>query len=39
MWVMFKDEPDIMAGKVDALNRVMGWEYLHFKTGFMDFWP
>lgn len=39
MWIWFKQESASVATKVAALNRLMGWEYLHFKTGFMDFWP
>lgn len=39
MWVWFKTEPRFIAGKVAVLNRSMGWEYLHYKVGFMDFWP
>lgn len=39
MWVWFKQDPEPIAAKVADLNRLMGWEYLHFKRGFMDFWP
>lgn len=39
MWIWFKSEPGLVAGQAAALNRSMGWEYLHFKSGFMDFWP
>lgn len=39
MWVWFKKDPKIIAEKVINLNQLMGWEYLHFKHGFMDFWP
>lgn len=39
MWIWFKTEPQLIAEKVAALNRTMGWEYLHYKVGFMDFWP
>lgn len=39
MWVLFKEDPATIADKVSGLNRTMGWEYLHFKHGFMDFWP
>lgn len=39
MWIWFKTEPGVVADQVAGLNRSMGWEYLHFKTGFVDFWP
>lgn len=39
MWMWFKTDPDLISGKVAQLNQSMGWEYLHFKVGFMDFWP
>lgn len=39
MWIWFKTKPEHIAQKIDELNRSMGWEYLHFKPGFMDFWP
>lgn len=39
MWVMFKQDPDSIRSEAAKLNETMGWEYLHFKRGFMDFWP
>jgi hypothetical protein len=39
LWIWFKTAPELIAEKVAKLNRAMGWEYLHFKAGFMDFWP
>ncbi|RYG88549.1 MAG: class I SAM-dependent methyltransferase [Alphaproteobacteria bacterium] len=39
MWIWFKEDAEIIADKVSRINRSMGWEYLHFKHGFMDFWP
>lgn len=39
MWIWFKVEPKLIARKVAELNQSMGWEYLHFKPGFVDFWP
>lgn len=39
MWVMFRNSPEAVRRKVDGLNAVVGWEYLHFKNGFMDYWP
>lgn len=38
LWVWFKKPSDEMETKVNALNESMGWEYLHFKKGFMDYW-
>lgn len=38
MWCMFRSAPDKVQEKVSLLNRKLGWEYLHFKSGFMDFW-
>jgi hypothetical protein len=39
MWAWFKTEPKLIGEKVAELNQSIGWEYLHFKAGFMDFWP
>lgn len=39
MWIMFRKDPDRVRKQADALNILMGWEYLHFKNGFMDYWP
>lgn len=39
MWVMFKRPPREVEREVARLNKLVGWEYLHFKAGFMDFWP
>jgi hypothetical protein len=39
MWVMFKRPTQEVGSKVAQLNQLLGWEYLHFKDGFMDFWP
>jgi hypothetical protein len=39
MWLWFKSEPGTIAEQASALNRSMGWDYLHYKPGFMDFWP
>jgi hypothetical protein len=38
MWIWFKTDPDPISEKVTHLNQSLGWEYLHFKTGFMDSW-
>lgn len=39
MWIMFKHPPDEVEREVTRLNKLVGWEYLRFKAGFMDFWP
>jgi hypothetical protein len=39
MWVMFRSAPDQVQLRTHALNDLLGWEYLHFKHGFMDYWP
>lgn len=38
MWVLFRDKPESVKSCVDKLNKSLGWEYLHFKEGFMDYW-
>lgn len=35
LWVMLREDK---AEGVEALNRFMGWRYLHYKNGFMDYW-
>jgi hypothetical protein len=40
LWIMFHQKnPDQIRNSVSRLNQVMGWEYLHYKEGFMDYWP
>jgi hypothetical protein len=39
MWILFKHDPDHVSKDVSSLNNLLGWEYLHFKPGFMDYWP
>jgi len=38
LWVMFRDAADEVGPEVAALNKAVGWTYLHFKAGFMDYW-
>jgi hypothetical protein len=38
LWVMFKSDPEKILNKVNTFNKTLGWEYLHFKKGFMDYW-
>jgi hypothetical protein len=39
MWVMFKRPVHEIKQAVQDLNSDLGFEYLHFKKGFMDYWP
>ena len=40
MWVLFRQEnTSEIRNSVLRLNQLMGWEYLHYKEGFMDYWP
>ena len=39
LWVLFRQKPEEIQPLVHKLNAVLGWEYLHFKSGFMDYWP
>lgn len=38
MWILFHEEAGIIQSGVEKLNKSLGWEYLHFKKGFMDYW-
>jgi len=38
VWVLFKDDFRIVSKRAKALNKILGWDYLKFKKGFMDFW-
>ena len=38
LWVLFREEPEAVQARVESLNRALGWEYLRFKPGFMDYW-
>ena len=38
LWVLFHESAQAIEAKVAALNKAMGWSYLHFKAGFMDYW-
>ena len=38
MWVLFRENADAIKSDVEKLNKSLGWEYLHFKEGFMDYW-
>lgn len=38
MWVLFKKDVEEISKKVKLLNNRLGWNYLKFKKGFMDYW-
>lgn len=38
MWVFFKTEPQVIEKKIRQINDNLGWNYLHFKRGFVDYW-
>jgi len=38
LWILFRQDPQEIAAVVTQLNDSLGWEYLHFKEGFMDYW-
>ncbi|MGZ8933271.1 MAG: methyltransferase domain-containing protein [Methylobacter sp.] len=38
LWVLFRTNLRDMEEKVEELNNKLGWTWLHFKSGFMDFW-
>lgn len=38
MWILFQRDAAEIAPKVEALNNELGWNYLKFKAGFMDYW-
>lgn len=38
MWVWFKRNAPKVEPEVAKLNALLGWNYLHFKIGFMDYW-
>jgi hypothetical protein len=38
LWVLFREDAATVEAKAEALNRALGWPYLHFKRGFMDYW-
>ena len=38
LWVMFHDDPEAISNGVGQVNESLGWEYLHFAKGFMDYW-
>jgi hypothetical protein len=39
LWAMFRQPPDTVRAGAERVNARLGETYLHFKTGFMDYWP
>lgn len=38
MWVLFRRDADFIQSRVGKMQQSLGWEYLHFRKGFMDYW-
>jgi hypothetical protein len=38
LWVLFRQKPEDVFDVVRQINDSLGWEYLHYKSGFMDYW-
>ena len=38
MWVWFRWPTPVVKKKVEKLNSMLGWEFLKYKPGFMDYW-
>lgn len=38
MWIFFRQDVEPVQKNVSKINQSLGWEYLHFKAGFMDYW-
>jgi len=39
LWIMFRKPCEVVRDQTVRFNYRIGWEYLHFKEGFMDYWP
>ncbi len=39
LWILFRGPAADIERRVAELNTFLGWEYLHFATGFMAYWP
>ena len=39
LWILFRTKKIDIEARVAELNNKLGWTYLHFRSGFMDFWP
>lgn len=38
LWVLFKRGIEEIKPQIDKINKLLGWEYLKFKNGFVDYW-
>lgn len=38
LWILFRTKQRDVEARFTELNKKLGWTYLHFKSGFMDFW-
>lgn len=38
MWVLFKKKSKHVMPILERINTDLGWDYLHFKSGFTDYW-
>ncbi|MDD5157881.1 methyltransferase domain-containing protein [Sulfurimonas sp.] len=38
LWILFRKKSSVIKPKVEKINKSLGWNYLHFKDGFMDYW-
>lgn len=38
LWMLFRADSRDIEAKVADINHNLGWKWLHFKVGFMDFW-
>ena len=39
LWIWFRKDSEQLRTGIDEVNDYFGFDYLHFKSGFMDFWP
>jgi len=38
LWVMFKDDTGGIERAANRINALLGWQYLKYKAGFVDYW-
>jgi len=38
LWILFRQDAEQIGSVVTQINKSLGWEYLHFKAAFMDYW-
>lgn len=37
-WVLFKKEPENLKSNIESINKLFQTDYLHYSTGFMNYW-